>query len=97
MGDVVGHLKCPCGADRWTPKRAPTVALVMQLSTVGELPRRRAKAITIRCCNRCIAQIHTKDGRELRRALAAALQEQWIKLKHGKEAPRAPRAARLPL
>jgi len=75
-----GYRLCPCGRGGWGEGQAPTVALVMQLATLGEFPRRRAAAVTVYPCSECLSAIHQKQGRKLRRTLAAALVTQWAEL-----------------
>jgi hypothetical protein len=71
---------CACGVTWHDGERRPRASLVMQLSTVGDARRLRARAITVHCCDNCIRYIHTKRGRALRRTLAAALQAQAVDL-----------------
>jgi len=52
----------------------------MQLSTLGSKQRVRATGVTIRMCERCIRLIHTKQGRNARRAIRQALQLQAVEL-----------------
>lgn len=67
------HL-CPGhGANGVNHERA-RLAICLQLSTLGEHPRRRARAITIYPCDDCVRLIMKKRGRALRVALARALQ-----------------------
>lgn len=44
---------CPCGAKSTDSKGAPTMSLVMQLTSLGSRKRTRARAITIHVCKRC--------------------------------------------
>lgn len=71
---------CPCGDGAACLGRLPSVALLMQLSTLGLKQRVRAKGVTIRLCERCVRLIHTKQGRHARRAIRQALQLQAVEL-----------------
>lgn len=77
---ALGQVGCPCGDGAACLGRMPTVALVMQLATLGEKERRRAPAVTIRLCSECVRLIHTKAGRNARRALANAVQYAAVEL-----------------
>lgn len=71
---------CPCGAKRGDSKGAPSMSVVLQLATIGDKRRLRARAITIHVCDRCARLIRTKHGRKLRFALADALIAQAVDL-----------------
>jgi hypothetical protein len=73
---------CPCGSKLWDHTNWPTVSLVMQLAKLGKGARTRARSITVHCCDRCIMQIHTKQGRKLRMAIAAGLRAQLVDLRN---------------
>jgi hypothetical protein len=71
---------CPCGAKHGDGKDSPTLSVVMQLATLGNKRRLRARAVTVHCCARCVRLIMTNTGRALRVALANALQLQAVDL-----------------
>jgi hypothetical protein len=72
---------CPCGMGDTAAYKVASVSLVMQLATIG-LPRRlRAQGVTIHLCEDCIRKIHSKDGRNVRFALAAAVQAQLVDIR----------------
>lgn len=79
----IGHAKkrqCPCGARGVASDGQPTMAVVLQLATVGLPARYRVKATTLHMCDNCVRYLMTKRGRELRRALATAVQMMAVKL-----------------
>ena len=64
---------CPCGAKRWDGKGKPTLSLVLQLSSLGNRKRVRARAITLHICKRCARGVDGKLGLRLRNALGDAV------------------------
>lgn len=72
--------RCPGNVGHVQEHQKPRLAVCLQLSTIGENPRRRARAITIYPCDECIAVLLKKPGRALRVALAKALQTMWKQL-----------------
>lgn len=81
MGYRSWKARCICGAGQQQGTWKPDVALSMQLSTIRELPRRRARSTTIYPCAKCVKKIHTKEGRKLRRRLAEELLRQFLELR----------------
>jgi hypothetical protein len=77
---------CPCGDGARVCGRLPVVSLMMQLSSLGDKVRRRAPAVTLHLCERCVRLIKTKEGRHVRKAFAAALQLQMVALKRQERA-----------
>lgn len=68
------YQRCACGASVATFKGQPAIAVTMQVSTVGHNPRLRAPAATFYPCPDCIRLLLTKRGRDVRKAMAKALQ-----------------------
>lgn len=77
---------CPCGAKQWDSYNRPTMSVVLQVATLGEKTRRRAKAVTIHVCDKCVRFIFSKHGRAARLALAEAVQGQAVDLYRQKNA-----------
>jgi len=50
-----------------------TVAVMFQLSTLGEALRRRAKAATVYICDYCISRLNHPDGRTVRKVITLAI------------------------
>jgi hypothetical protein len=71
---------CPHAARRSEQGESSHVAVCLQLTTIGETPRRRAPAVTLYPCDECIRLMFTKRGRPLRKALAAAVQKMSVQL-----------------
>jgi len=67
----------------WISDR-PHIAVCIQVTTVGETPRRRARAMTIYPCDECIDTLLKKSGRAVRVALAKAVMQQSAQLDHQK-------------
>lgn len=89
----IGHAKkrqCPCGVRGVASEGAPTMAIVLQLATVGLPARYRVKATTLHMCDNCVRYLMSKRGRELRRALVTAVQMMAVKL--AREVEKKPRA-----
>jgi hypothetical protein len=72
---------CPCGQGDTAAYKVASVSLVMQLATIGLPARLRAKGVTLHLCEDCIRKIHSKDGRNVRFALAAAVQAQLVDIR----------------
>jgi hypothetical protein len=58
-----------------------SVSLVLQLSTLGLPARLRARGITLYFCEECVRKIHTSTGRNVRKALASAVQAQLVDIR----------------
>ena len=72
---------CPCGLADTAYVRKVRNSLTMQLATLGDQQRTRAKGITIHACDHCIAQITTPVGKLLRKALAEQVQAAAVDLR----------------
>jgi hypothetical protein len=83
---------CPCGMGDTAAYKVASVSLVMQLATIGLPKRLRAKGVTLHLCENCIRKIHTKEGRNVRFAMAAAVQAQLVDIRRQEKGPRATRA-----
>lgn len=77
---------CPCGDGARDIGVLPVVSLVMQLSTLGDKVRRRAPAVTLHLCAKCVRLLCTKDGRHVRKAFAQAVQYQMVQLERARKA-----------
>jgi hypothetical protein len=71
---------CPCGDGARVLGGLPTHSLVMQLSTLGLRMRMRAPAVTLHLCDKCIRLLCTKNGRNVRKAFAQAVQFQAVQI-----------------
>jgi Zn-finger protein len=80
MGVSKANQRCQCGASVLSEKNPVCYSLTMQLASVGGKLRVRSKGRTIYACRKCVRLIHTKVGRNLRKALAMALQSQAVEL-----------------
>ena len=69
---------CPCGKKKWSSGNHTMMSVVIQLASIGNKRRVRARAVTIHLCDTCVRLIHTKTGRALRKALADAVQVQAV-------------------
>lgn len=67
---------CPCGARETDGSGAPTLSVVVQVSSIGLKRRIRSKAVTLHLCKKCAAVRGGKVALALCRALGSAVQVQ---------------------
>jgi hypothetical protein len=83
---------CPCGLGDVAAYKVASVSLVMQLATIGLPHRLRAKGVTLHLCEDCIRKIHTKEGRNVRFALAEAVAAQLVDIRRQEKGTHANRS-----
>lgn len=69
---------CPCGDGARVIGGLPRYSLVMQLASLGSKTRTRAPAVTLHLCAKCVRMLCTKQGRNVRKAFAQAVQAQAV-------------------
>lgn len=73
---------CPCDGGKQGKGPRPTVAVVLQLATLGRNPRVRTRAVTIRMHALCARRILTPRASLVREALAQAIAVQAMELEN---------------